>query len=930
MQVPIATYRIQFNPFFTFQSALGIVPYLFELGISTVYASPIFKAKKGSTHGYDVIDHNQLNPEFGQYDDFERLVSELKSRAMWWLQDIVPNHMAYDSQNHMLMDVLENGPCSEYFNFFDIDWSHPYGSLNGRLLAPFLGKFYAESLEDGEIRLKYDEGGLSINYYDLKLPIKLKSYKEVFMRNIKVFEEKFGENNPDLVKFLGVLHFFENLSEARNDDSQYDQVAHAKAMLWLLYTGTADIRKFMDESVEVFNGNKNDTASFDNIDRLLSDQPFRLSFWKVAAEEINYRRFFNINALISLRVEEEKVFNHIHDFVFRLIKEEKISGLRVDHIDGLFDPGAYLVKLRERIGPVYTVVEKILGHDEELPEFWPAEGTTGYDFLNYLNGVFCDKDSEKDFARIYYKFTGLYLPVEEISCDKKRLIIGKHMAGTIDNLARFMKGITEKDRYGRDITLYGLKRALVEIMVFFPVYRSYIDQENFRDADKQYIKEAVNKARVKNPGLTYEFSFIEKFLLFDIGPHFTNDEKATLRNFIMRFQQFTAPLMAKGFEDTALYNYNKLISLNEVGGNPARFGVSVEEFYDFNKKRLARFQNSLNASSTHDSKRGEDVRARINVLSELPGEWRDYLRSWSRLNRPKKKTKDNMRMPDANDEYFLYQTLIGAFPFYEAEFQDFKDRVKAYIIKAVREAKVHTAWIKPDTEYEEACISFIEKILTHCEKNRFLGEFLEFQRKIAFYGVFNSLSQTLIKITSPGAPDFYQGTELWDLNLVDPDNRRAVDFQKRISLLTSIKKKAQENIYALLEELLCSVENGGVKLFLVYQALKLRRERIELFQRGNFIPLKTGGRFKDCIIAYARNYEGGWALTIVPRFLTRLVKEGERPLGEKVWHDTCILLPEGLPSFWKDAISGTAIEGVNRLSAACIFKSLPAALLVNN
>ncbi|MBU0760014.1 MAG: malto-oligosyltrehalose synthase [Candidatus Omnitrophica bacterium] len=923
MRIPLATYRIQFNPSFTFASAKAVVSYLADLGISTLYASPVFEARKGSSHGYDIVDHARLNPELGTQGDFESLISDLKGRGMWWLQDIVPNHMAYDSQNRILMDVLENGERSRYFNFFDIDWSHPYEDLKGRLLAPFLGEFYSEALEKGEIRLKYDEKGLFISYYNMRFPLKLSSYKQVFMYDIESSEERLGKSNPNLIKLLGILHLFENISDDKVADTRYDQIAHAKAMLRFLYKDAAEIRQIMDRSLELLNGKENDPGSFDNLDRLLSEQPFRLSFWKVATEEINYRRFFNINALISLKVEREEVFDHTHGLISRLIREEKIHGLRVDHIDGLFDPAGYLEKLRALTGPVYTVVEKILAMDkrEELPDSWPIQGTTGYDFLNQVNGVFCKSVSENDFIKIYYRFTGLHPVFEELTSEKKRLIIGKHMAGTIDNLARTMKCITASDRYGKDITLYGLKRALVEVLAFFQVYRTYADSKNFREQDRLYIKQAVDKAREKNPGLIYEFNFIENFFLSDSGD----------RDFIMRFQQFTGPLMAKGFEDTVLYSYNKLISLNEVGGNPSVFGVDINEFHDFNQKRVSAFPHSLNATSTHDAKRGEDVRARVNVLSEIPVEWRDCLRSWSRINRPKKKVKGDKRMPDANDEYFLYQTLIGAFPFDEGAIRDFKDRIKAYMIKAVREAKVHTAWIKPDTEYEDSCAAFVEKILDASDRNRFLKEFIPFQRKVAFYGVFNSLSQTLMKMTSPGVPDFYQGSELWDLNLVDPDNRKSIDFKKRVILLNEIKNKSENNARLLLiEELLDNPASGAIKLFLIYRTLKLRREKQDLFQSGDFTPLVCEGRYRDSIVAYARRYEGSRVITVAPRFLTRLVKEGERPLGEKIWGDTYISLPDNSPSIWKDAITDNIINCRDRIAASDIFKYFPAGLLINS
>ena len=513
----------------------------------------------------------------------------------------------------------------------------------------------------------------------------------------------------------------------------------------------------MDENITLLNGQKGEIESFNNLDDILSEQSFRLSFWKVAAEEINYRRFFTINELISLKVEDEAVFHDTHQLIFRLIEKGKCDGLRIDHIDGLCDPTMYLERIRKQADHIYLIVEKILDFNEKLPSFWPVQGTTGYDFLNYVNGLFCNKINRNEFARIYYKFTGLRTSYDNLVSEKKRLIIGKHMAGNIDNLAQLMKNIAGKERYGRDITLYGLKRALVEFMAFFPVYRSYINEHMFSESDKHYIQKAIQDARHHNPDLLYELHFIDKFFAPDFADHLSEEGKKQLLHFIMRVQQFTGPLMAKGFEDTVLYIYNKLVSLNEVGGNPHRFGVTDEEFHAFQAQRAAHFPHSLNTTSTHDTKRGEDVRARIHVLSEIPKEWNNNLRRWSKLNKRKKKKLYETLMPDENDEYFLYQTMLGVFPFYEHEEKRFTERIKEYVIKAVREAKRYTAWIKPDTEYENACISFVENILDPQEENLFLKEFRCFQKKIAFYGIFNSLSQTLIKITAPRSARFLSG-----------------------------------------------------------------------------------------------------------------------------------------------------------------------------
>jgi (1->4)-alpha-D-glucan 1-alpha-D-glucosylmutase len=926
MRIPLATYRLQFTPTFGFKNAQRIVAYLNALGISDIYASPIFKAKAGSTHGYDVIDPNQINPEIGGMEDFDELVKEAQKYDMGWLQDIVPNHTAFDGENQMLMDIFESGPSSVFFDFFDIEWNE---NIQGKILAPFLGSFYADCLENGEIQLKYDQAGLSINYYALRFPLKIESYATVFDRNLARLRRQLGSDHPDFMKLLGVLYVLRNLASREEVQERTEQIAFVKRMLWEIYTNNEPIRRFMDENVARFNGEKGKPESFNLLDDLLSEQYFRLSFWKVATEEVDYRRFFNINGLISMKVENEKVFYHTHTLIQRLVQEKKFTGLRIDHIDGLYDPTTYLKGLKEKMGEVYVTVEKILDLGEELPTFWPVQGTTGYDFLNYVNELFCQRQNERKFDKLYARFTDFQTPYGNLVSEKKRLIIGKHMAGEVDRLAQLMKAISIHDRYGRDITLYGLRRALVEVLAWFPVYRTYISHEVFSETDRALIKEAVEKAKRKNPGLLHELNFIQRCLLLEFQDHISDDEKNKWMHVIMKFQQLTGPLMAKGFEDTSLYIYNRLISLNEVGGSPNIFGIPLEAFHDFNRKRSSQWPYAMNATSTHDTKRGEDVRARINVLSEIPDEWEKGIKLWSKINRKKKRVLDRDAFPDDNDEYFLYQTLIGAFPFSQSEHAAFAERAKTYIIKAVREAKVHTAWLKPDTGYEEAFLSFIDAILEQSERNKFLEEFLPFQKKVAYYGIFNSLSQTLIKITSPGVPDFYQGSELWDLNLVDPDNRRPVDYEKRQAFLREIQEKEKRDILSLIDELLSTKEDGRIKLFLICRALKARKENLEVFQRGAYLPLAVGGKCKDHVIAFARKTENTWAITAAPRFLTALVKEGEYPLDKQVWEDTHISLPEGAPPAWKNAITAKVISGEHTLHIGDILKHFPVALLSN-
>ncbi|MBU0767557.1 MAG: malto-oligosyltrehalose synthase, partial [Proteobacteria bacterium] len=747
--------------------------------------------------------------------------------------------------------------------------------------------------------------------------------------NISTLEQKLNLSNTDFIKFLGAINLFKSLVSKEGNVNQSEQVKHAKSMLWQLYNENPAIKEFIDGNIAFFNGIKGKPDSFDALDKVLSEQFFRLSFWKVASEEINYRRFFTVNEFISVKVEDEAVFNHTHQLIFKLINEGVLSGLRVDHIDGLYDPMVYLKKLREKVGDIFVVVEKILAPAEELPRQWPVQGTTGYDFLNYVNGVFCRINNKMAFNKLYKAFTEITEPFEELVCNKKRLIISKHLAGNIDNLAHLLKKISSKDKYGRDITPYGLRRALVEVMASFPVYRTYINYDLVREADTRYIKEAVNNARERLPGFFYEINFIEKFLLLKYNGSLSEDDKRQWIEFVINFQQYTAPLMAKGFEDTILYVYNRLVSLNEVGGSPQRFGFSSEEFYNFNQKKAAVTPYSLNTTSTHDTKRGEDIRARLNVLSEIPQEWERYLKSWSKANKKKKRKVHDNLAPDENDEYLFYQTLLGAFPF-EGQSQDFTDRIKVYLIKAVREAKWHTAWIKPDEEYEEACVGFIEEILRESEDNQFLKDFLSFQKKIAYYGMLNSLSQVLLKIASPGVADFYQGTELWDLNLVDPDNRRLVDFQKRVLFLQEIEEKAKQDPINLINGLLSHKEDGRIKLFLIYSLLEAGKKQIALFQEGSYMPLEAQGKFKDNVIAFMRKHEQQCAITIAPRFYTALIKEDELPLGEEVWSDTHIILPKEASFTWEDAIIGRRVDSKdNKLFIGKTLIHFPVALLLN-
>jgi len=927
MKAPLATYRLQLHRDFPFARAAELAPYLKGLGVSHLYASPVFKARAGSLHGYDVVDPAEINPELGGEEGLAALSEGLKGSGLSIMQDIVPNHMSYDSQNAMLMDVLEKGPYSQYRGFFDIDWDHIYENLRGRVLTPFLGSFYGEALENGELRLVYDEAGLALSYYSLRLPLRVESYAEVFGGDISPLEAALGSDSPELARYIGTVGLFRGLKS--EDPASAGQCSHARRMLRELYSSSEAVRRHIEAAVARFNGSKGDSASFDALDALVSSQFFRPSYWKVAAEEINYRRFFTINELISVRVEDPEVFDRAHSAALKLVSSGAVTALRVDHVDGLLDPRGYLARLRGAAGPeIYIAVEKILAPGEELPADWPIEGTTGYDFTNYANGLFCRRGSDKEFSRLYYRFTGLETRYDEMVVAKKRMIISRHLAGNIDNLAHMMKKSAADDRYGRDITLYGLRRALVEVMANFPVYRTYVSGPGGpTEAERALIKRAVEGARRRLSGFGYELNFVEAFLLMGGHKSLEGESADDILPCVMAFQQYTAPLMAKGFEDTILYIYNRLASLNEVGGSPDRFGFSPEEVHAFLAGRAERAPLTMNCTSTHDTKRSEDVRARINVLSETPGEWYAVLRRWSKLLQAgRRKDASGREMPSRNDEYLLYQTLLGAWPAEGEAGPDFAERIKEYSVKAAREAQVDTSWIKPDEEYEAALRGFIDRALQPGPENKFLEDFLPSQRLISFYGAFNSLSQVLLKIAAPGLPDIYQGCELWDFSLVDPDNRRPVDFALRARLLGDLKRDSAADPARLAAELLADLPSGRIKLFLTWRALAARAALKDVLESGSYLPLAVEGVHAESVFAFARAAGGRAVIAALPRLISGFVPAGRPPLGD-LWQDTRLALTPELRGTFTDAFTGRTFEAGETAALKDLFASFPCALL---
>lgn len=928
MPIPLSTYRLQLNPGFKFENAEKIVPYLSGMGISFIYSSPILKARKGSTHGYDVVEPGQLNPELGSEEDFNKLIKAVHRCKMKWLQDIVPNHMAYHHENQMLVDLLENGPNSRYRGYFDIEWNLPYSRLKDRILAPFLGKFFKEALESGELKLNFDEEGFSVNYWDTRLPLKMESYLDILSLNTERLKNRFAKNDPVILKYLGALYVLKSLPSADDLEERYSQIKFIKGLLWELYNENDDIKMFIIENLKSINGIPGQPESFNFLDKILSVQHFRLAFWKVANEEINYRRFFNVNDLISLRMENEETFNRTHYLILKLIKEGKIDGLRIDHVDGLYEPEKYLSRLRERGKNAYIVVEKILEMDERLPLEWPVEGTTGYEFLNFVNGIFCRRDNERKISNIYFRFSKLNESYSSIVIDKKRLMVKQRMAGEVERLAFIIEFISGKDRAGIDFTLHGLKEALEEILIFFPVYRTYISGDKILERDEKYIAGIIDTVKKNKPLLANEFEYIKNILLLNFTPNASEEEKAEAVNFVKKFQQLTGPLMAKGFEDTTLYIYNRLISLNDVGGKPDKFGIKIKEFHRFNKYQNEHWPHVLNNTSTHDTKRGEDVRARINVISELPDEWGYQLQTWSRVNEKFKTRGMRSSFPGRNDDYFLYQTLLGSYPFAEKDIEAYPQRIIEYMIKAVRESKINSNWTSPSLDYEKALTGFIDNILSEENNNNdFLKSFLPFQKKIAFYGALNSLSQLALKLASPGVPDIYQGCELWDFSLVDPDNRRPVDFELRRKYLEEIKKLPKKSLPEYLVEISKSYPDGRIKFYLTYTGLKLRNDNKNIFTKGKYVPLKTEGKYKRHVISFARIYKDEIAITAVPRFLTKLLKEKQIPFGKEIWEDTSINLSKELGEM-KNVLTGEKISSGRNILIGDILKNFPVGFLV--
>jgi (1->4)-alpha-D-glucan 1-alpha-D-glucosylmutase len=986
-RIPVSTYRLQFNYQFGFSAAAEIIAYLDRLGITDIYSSPYLKACEKSLHGYDIVAPDVLNPEVGTEEEFERMIRELQSRAMGQILDFVPNHMCITSKENLWwMDVLENGPGSVYSNYFDIDWNPTKKELKDKVLLPVLGDQYGRILESGELALGFEEGAFSLSYYEHKFPIIPKTYTLIFRHRLDNLKETMSKENPHFTELLSIMTALNHLPdyterEPEKVEERDREKEIIKKRISTLYSDSNEIRDFLDGNIRIFNGTRGDARSFDLLDELLGMQVYRLSHWRVATEEINYRRFFDINGLAAIRMENEAVFLATHSFVMNLIRQGKVTGLRLDHPDGLYDPSEYFLRLQKecflqlRAGYLekmetyaaanrdpsetareslqiyehevasdlqkkffYIIGEKILTRGERMPEEWPIFSTTGYVFLNSLNGLFVDTRNARVFEILYQKFTGGKQNFQDIVYEKKKLIMQVAMSGEINTLAHYLNRISEKNRNTRDFTLNSLRTAISEVVAFFPVYRTYINSHEVKDRDRQYIETCIAKARRKNPAVSSSiFEFLKEVLLLRFPEGYPGEEKKEWLDFVMRFQQITGPVMAKGLEDTTFYVYNRLVSLNEVGGMPDRFGTPLETFHGQNIERHKFWPHALITTATHDTKRGEDMRARINVLSEMPDEWRKKVFFWRRLNRKKRVLFDGQSVPDQNEEYFIYQTLVGAWPSGEMDetgYRSFAARIKDYLLKSIREAKENTSWINPDIIYEDALMFFVDSLLDRVSNRQFIGDFEVFQARVSHYGIFNSLSQVVLKMTSPGVPDMYQGTELWQFSLVDPDNRGPVDYGSRTGMLDElIRVESETGPLNLLKKLLNEKENGLIKLYTVYKTMNFRRSEKELFSNGEYMPLEGHDWRSEHFCAFLRRSSRKSVIVAVPRLVKSLLGDEMIPCGENVWGDSTLVVPGSDPGtryrniFTGEAVSIVRDNEANSLRLAEIFASSPVAVL---
>jgi (1->4)-alpha-D-glucan 1-alpha-D-glucosylmutase len=972
-----STYRLQVHGAFPLTAARDVVPYLARLGIGGVYTSPYFAASPGSTHGYDVSNHNEINPEVGGRDAHDAFVAAAGGHGLLHMVDFVPNHMGIGTgANAWWNDVLESGPSSPAAKFFDVDWAPVKQELYAKLLLPILGDQYGQVLERGELQLVFHDGALGLRYFDHELPINPRQAPRVYRAAVSRLTDVLGPDNPQLHELLSIIASLDNLPPYTDTNRESMAVRQrekevARGRLSRLVAESEPVRHAIEAAIVQFNGEPGRPESFDELHELLESQPYRLAYWRTASHEINYRRFFDVNTLAGLRVEDPRVFEETHQLLASLLAEGKVQAVRIDHPDGLFDPARYFSMLQdlaarawnlqrepERDGrpdrPLYVLAEKILSGREQLARRWALHGTTGYNYLNDLNGLYIDAGQARGLRRTYAKLTGRNEPFDDVLYSSKRLIIETALASELTVLTHMLDRIAASSRKSRDFTRASLRDVITEVVACFPVYRTYVDEEGWTPEDRAVVERTIARARRRNPAMESSlFDFFREVMLpRDVDsdplpndrrggyPPATQEDARERLRFAMKLQQYTGPVHAKGLEDTAFYRYNVLLSINEVGGDPGRFGRTAAEFHEASTHRLRYWPLELLATSTHDTKLGEDVRARINAISELSAEWTRDVGRWMRMNNAHRTVIEAEPAPDRNDEYRFYQALLGCWPLDGADgpipSPDLAERLHEYMLKAVREAKIHTSWLTQNHPYEEALKVFVSRVLEPRPNNRFLPAIARMLRKVGTIGMVNSLSQVVVKIGSPGVPDFYQGSELWDLSLVDPDNRRPVDFARRRALLDDVDRvlglcPAQR--LAALADMLRAWGDGRIKLLTTTAGLRLRRNDPELFLTGAYVPLETEVTVGGDAIGFARIRDQRALVFMAPRLCASLFTEDlDPPLGG-AWKTSRVLLPPELAArTFRHELTGAEIHPTTTadqswLFLGQVFEHLPVGIL---
>lgn len=921
---PVSTYRLQLHAGFRFVDATKVVDYLAELGISHVYASPYLAAEKGSTHGYNLVDPGRLNPEIGDEADYVTWTDRLARRGMGHIVDVVPNHMAASTANPWWTDLLENGPSSRYAEYFDVEWRPTKEALHDRVLLPILGAQYGEVLERGELALVRNGGTFTLRYYERELPVNPRTLVGLLQRVLVAVAETIVPDDPVRQDLESIIVGLDRLPPraSRAPEDRLERAREKEVLKRRLAAVCEDprIAPAVDAEVRRTNGKPGDPRSFDDLDALIVEQAYRLAYWRVATEEINYRRFFDINDLAAVRMEDPAVFEDMHRLLLEHVAGGRIHGLRLDHTDGLYDPTAYFAALRSafRDRELYIVAEKILARSETLPTTWAVDGTTGYDFLSEASALFVDPQAEPALTRLFEEVSGDSRTFAAHVLDAKRSVLNFSLSSELNMLAQRLERIAMGDRRSRDFTLATLRRAVAETIAAFPVYRTYVRPDgSYSPTDDQIIRRAIHLARRRNPEVSHSvFEFLRDVLLFEQTPE-DPDKRAQRVEFVMRFQQLTGPVAAKGVEDTAFYTYVRFVALNEVGGHPDRFGTSIAELHAENAERRLRWPRAMTSTSTHDTKRGEDVRARLAVLSEIPDEWRSWVEDWRARVATHRTQVEEDTFPSGADEYHFFQTILGAFPLRTMSGEDrerFAERLVAFAEKAAREAKQNTSWLSTNEPYEDALRRFVRGVVFDDD---LFADIAAKADLIAPSGASNGLAQALLKVASPGVPDTYQGSETWDLRLVDPDNRSPVDYEALAKDLRSLEG-------ASIPELLEGFRDGRIKMHVLSRALRLRRALPEVFIDGSYVALEAG----DEIFAFAREHARGRVVAAVTRFPARVARAaGATWACGDAWGDRTVPVPEGR---FRDVLTGARHSSSGVIAARNLFAQLPLALLTDD